>query len=61
MDVAMTADGYKVIEFNPVHGSGWYAVDIAHVLEAVMHASKLGLTLEADGLVADNGSLATGP
>jgi hypothetical protein len=57
MDVAMTADGYKVIEFNPVHGSGWYAVDIAHVLEAVMHASKLGLTLEADDLVADNGPL----
>jgi hypothetical protein len=61
MDVALTDDGYKVIEFNPIHGSGWYAVDIGRVLEAVMQVPKLGLVLEADGLSVDNTSLAIGP
>lgn len=33
MDIANTPDGYKVIEFNPIHGSGWYGADIGHILD----------------------------
>ncbi len=61
MDIAMTSDGYKAIEFNPIHGSGWYAVDIARVLDRVMSAPSFGMGLEADDVAADNDSLAAGP
>ena len=32
LDVAETPDGPKVIEFNPIHGSGWYAADTDLIL-----------------------------
>lgn len=34
MDIARTSDGLKVIEFNPIHSSGWYAADAPAVLRA---------------------------
>lgn len=34
MDIALTPDGPRVLEFNPIHGSGWYAADVPTVLEA---------------------------
>jgi hypothetical protein len=32
MDVALTPEGLHVLEFNPIHGSGWYAAEPAKVL-----------------------------
>lgn len=32
MDIAKTQDGYKVIEFNPINSSGWYAASTETVL-----------------------------
>jgi hypothetical protein len=62
MDVAEAEDGrLKVIEFNPIHGSGWYAVDIGRVLDAVMTVPTLGFVLEADGTSVDDGRLPKGP
>jgi len=34
MDVAATHNGPRVIEFNPIHSAGWYAADVAAVLQA---------------------------
>lgn len=34
MDIAETPSGFKVIEFNPIHCSGWYAADVPRVLRA---------------------------
>lgn len=34
LDVARVGDQYKVIEFNPIHCSGWYAADVHKVLSA---------------------------
>ncbi|WP_415913344.1 ATP-grasp domain-containing protein [Neptuniibacter sp. QD37_11] len=33
MDIALTKEGYKVIEYNPIHCSGWYGADSNHVLK----------------------------
>ncbi len=32
MDVARTQDGFKVIEFNPINSSGWYAASTDDIL-----------------------------
>jgi hypothetical protein len=32
MDIARTADGFKVIEFNPINSSGWYAASTETIL-----------------------------
>lgn len=32
MDIAKTLDGYKVIEFNPINSSGWYAASTDTIL-----------------------------
>lgn len=32
MDMALTADGYQVLEYNPIHCSGWYAARTDRVL-----------------------------
>lgn len=34
LDVALTDSGYQVLEFNPIHGSGWYAADVDKILTA---------------------------
>lgn len=34
LDVAQTDAGLKLLEFNPIHCAGWYAVDVPHVLRA---------------------------
>ena len=34
IDIAQTEHGYKVIEFNPIHCSGWYAANIDKILDA---------------------------
>lgn len=34
MDIADTADGYCVIEYNPLNASGWYDADVDNVLSA---------------------------
>lgn len=39
MDVAAVAEGFRVVEFNPIHSSGWYAVDVAAVLQAWLNWS----------------------
>jgi hypothetical protein len=36
LDMALTSDGYKLIEFNPIHCSGWYKADVSKVLGAWM-------------------------
>jgi hypothetical protein len=33
IDVASTPDGLRVLEFNPIQGSGWYAANPAKVLQ----------------------------
>ncbi|MNK47814.1 hypothetical protein D3C87_666340 [compost metagenome] len=41
LDFAATDDGYKLIETNPLHASGWYAADVANVLnEWIKYANK---------------------
>jgi hypothetical protein len=32
MDIARTRDGFKVIEFNPINSSGWYAASTGEIL-----------------------------
>jgi hypothetical protein len=34
MDIAATDEGIQVLEFNPIHGSGWYAARVDFVLES---------------------------
>lgn len=34
MDIAKTPTGFKLIEFNPIHGAGWYAADVTKILDA---------------------------
>lgn len=34
MDVAATEAGIQVLEFNPIHGAGWYAARVDFVLES---------------------------
>lgn len=34
VDIARTPQGLRVLEFNPIHGSGWYAADVPTVLDA---------------------------
>lgn len=41
VDLAMTDDGMKVVEYNPIHSSGWYAADPDAVLDAYMAAESL--------------------
>lgn len=36
LDVALSEGRYHVLEFNPIHSSGWYAVDVTKVLDAWM-------------------------
>lgn len=33
LDFAETNDGFKLIETNPIHASGWYAADVSNVLD----------------------------
>lgn len=33
MDIALTNNGYKLIEFNPINSSGWYAANIDNILD----------------------------
>jgi hypothetical protein len=40
VDLAMTPDGWRVIEYNPIHSSGWYDADPALVLTAYMAAER---------------------
>lgn len=34
MDIARTPQGLRLLEFNPINGSGWYAADVPTVLGA---------------------------
>ena len=34
VDIASTPKGPRVLEFNPIHGSGWYAADVPTILKA---------------------------
>lgn len=38
IDLAMTGEGMKIVEYNPIHSSGWYAADPGDVLDAYMAA-----------------------
>ncbi|MNW02519.1 hypothetical protein D3C71_1983200 [compost metagenome] len=40
MDLALTPDGYKLIEFNPINCSGWYDADVEHVLDEWVEWTK---------------------
>lgn len=33
MDMALTDEGFKVIEFNPIHSSGWYGAEVKRVID----------------------------
>lgn len=49
MDIAMTPTGYKLIEFNPLHGSGWYAARVDTVLDAWVLWACAEASLRAQG------------
>jgi hypothetical protein len=34
LDVAQTAEGLHILEFNPIHCAGWYAAEVDIVLQA---------------------------
>jgi hypothetical protein len=36
MDIALNPTGFKVVEYNPIHSSGWYAANIEIVLEPLL-------------------------
>lgn len=40
VDLALTPDGWRVIEYNPIHSSGWYDADPALVLHAYMEHER---------------------
>lgn len=40
MDISQSEDGLNIIEFNPLHSSGWYAADIPKVLDAWVSWSR---------------------
>lgn len=42
MDVAETANGCKVIEFNPINSSGWYAADVDGIFWAMSDMIRRG-------------------
>lgn len=42
MDISATEDGFKVIEFNPICSSGWYAADAAQILWAMSDMIRRG-------------------
>lgn len=44
MDIAETDDGFKVIEFNPVTSSGWYAADVDIILGSWSDMIRRGRT-----------------
>lgn len=33
LDMALTDEGFQLLEFNPIHGAGWYAARVAYVLQ----------------------------
>lgn len=41
LDMALTTNGYKLIEFNPIQSSGWYKADIDTVLNALVRHTEL--------------------
>ncbi|MBB4866904.1 hypothetical protein HNP46_005811 [Pseudomonas nitritireducens] len=49
MDVALTPEGYQLIEFNGLHGSGWYAGNVHKILDFYVQnlCQRLGLTASA--------------
>lgn len=38
VDYAMTGEGWRIVEYNPIHSSGWYDADPGAVLDAYMAA-----------------------
>lgn len=42
VDHALTDEGWLVIEYNPIHSSGWYDADPGVVLEAFMATEAVG-------------------
>ena len=38
MDIALTDDGYRVIEFNNINSSGFYAADVERYIDAIERA-----------------------
>lgn len=42
MDVAETSEGCKVIEFNPISSSGWYAADVGGIFWAMSDMIRRG-------------------
>jgi hypothetical protein len=42
MDVAETSEGCKVIEFNPINSSGWYAADVEAIFWAMSDMIRRG-------------------
>jgi hypothetical protein len=36
VDMALTDDGWRIVEYNPIHSSGWYAADPGDVVRAFM-------------------------
>lgn len=47
VDLAVTGEGMRVVEYNPIHSSGWYAADPADVIEAFMAAERHNMGRDA--------------
>lgn len=41
MDVTITSDGPKIIEFNSIHSSGWYHADVNHILTKLVYRNDV--------------------
>jgi hypothetical protein len=42
IDLALCSDGtFRLVEYNPIHSSGWYAADPEHMLRAYFEAERI--------------------
>lgn len=57
MDVARTEDGFKVIEFNPINSSGWYAASTDDILARWCEAISYRFAKENGPVTSPSSSL----
>lgn len=41
VDYALTGEGWRIVEYNPIHSSGWYAADAGTMLDAYVAAERV--------------------
>lgn len=60
MDIAFDGAESGVLEFNPIHSSGWYAVDVGAVIDAWAYSENLAATTRQSwGQVTFEGRVST--